>query len=254
MPLLGWILLFAVGDSLGALTLAASVLLLPEAKRTALVPHLLSYATGILLGATFLGLLPHALEGANAEAVLGVTLVGVIVFFFLEKAVLWHHCSESGHTHVQDDHGTAAAGPLVLIGDAVHELTDGMVIAVAFAAGMGVGLSAALAVLMHAIPHKVGDFAILLESGFDRRRAYLWSAVASLPAAPAAAATYFWLGRMQGAAPYVMALAAASFLYIALADLTPSLHRHTSQTVIVSQAILLLLGAGTVAAVHGLLP
>lgn len=255
MPVLAWILLFTVGGTIGALTLSALILLLPREIRQALVPKLISYATGILLGAAFLGLLPHALEHAETDTVLKVVLAGLVAFFLLEKAVLWHHCHEDDHDHLHTHGGgTGQAGPLILIGDAFHSLTDGVIIAVAFSASIPVGIAASMAVIMHEIPHEVGDFAILLESGYSRKKAYLWNALSSLPAIPAALATYFWASRIEPWIPHLMALAAASFVYIALADLTPSLHRQMSRAGILTQTALLLLGIGTVAGLQQLLP
>jgi len=249
MSTLAWILLFAGGGSLLALTLSAGLLVLPAAAQQALVPKLIGYAAGVLLGAAFLGLLPHALDLAGSHQPLTVTLFGILGFFLLEKVVMWHHCHEEDHDPVHGRHAHQAA-PLILIGDAFHNFTDGIVIAVAFAVSVPVGITSALAVIMHEIPQEVGDFAVLLEGGFSRSRAYLWNALSSLPTIPAALLTYYWLEALLPALPHLLALSAASFLYIALADLTPALHRATTRGEIATQTLLLLAGVATVYALH----
>jgi zinc and cadmium transporter len=217
------------------------LLLCPGPVRRRLVPHLVSYAGGTLLGAAFLGLLPHALAEAAPPAVLRATLASFLLFFVLEKLLLWRHCHDPGC----DRHG--AAGPLLLIGDALHNFGDGVMLAAAFVTAIPLGVATALAVVAHEIPQEVGDFAILLDDGYSRRRALLLNTLSGLATLPGAVLGYVFLAAVQPAIPYVMALAAASFLYIATVDLIPGLHRATSLAAGARQGVLLLVGVATIA-------
>ena len=242
--MLPWIVGFSLLGSVGAVGGAALFLLFPEGIRRCLVPCLISYATGTLLGAAFLGMIPAALKQAPAIAVSATVLAGMVLFFILEKLVLWRHCHDSGC----EVHGRAA--PLILIGDAFHNFVDGMVIAAAFLTSIPLGIAAALAVIAHEVPQEVGDFAILLDSGYGRRKALLLNGLSSASTLPGAVLAYFWLGEMGAAAPYILALSAASFIYIAAADLIPGLHRQVSPTASVRQLMLLLAGIATIAIFH----
>ena len=232
--------LIALGLSLlgglGGLLVASGVLLINDSFRARLVPWLVSYAVGALLGVSTLAILPSALEQLPATRVLGTLLIGILLFFFLEKLVLWRHC----HTHDCEVHDGAVFP--VLVGDAFHNFVDGAVVAAAVLTSVPLGISTALAVAAHEIPQEVGDFAILLHAGYSRRRALLLnvlSAAASGLGAIAACISFDLLPRML---PYFLALAAASFLYVAMADLIPGLHR--GRTDAGSMRQILLIGAG----------
>lgn len=244
MTRLTWILSFSVLGSVGSLTGAAILLLFPECTRHSLIPHLISYATGTLLGGAFLGLIPHALSRTRAFSVTATVLAGIIFFFILEKLILWRHC----HDPDCEVHGTASG--LILVGDAFHNFTDGIVIAVAFLASLPLGVSSAVSIIAHEVPQEVGDFAILLDGGYSRRRAYLYNIISSLSTLPGALIAYLLLGEAQMATPYLLALSAASFLYIATADLIPNLHRQVSLAHSVRQFLLMLGGIGTIAIFH----
>jgi zinc and cadmium transporter len=221
---------------LGGLLVASGVLLVNDSARAKLVPWLVSYAVGALLGVSTLAILPSALEQLPATRVLGTLLLGILLFFFLEKLVLWRHC----HTHDCEVHDGAVLP--VLVGDAFHNFVDGAVVAAAVLTSVPLGISTALAVAAHEIPQEVGDFAILLHAGYSRRRALLLnvlSAGASGLGAIAACISFDLLPRML---PYFLALAAASFLYVAMADLIPGLHR--GRTDAGSMRQILLIGAG----------
>ena len=239
--LLPWILGLSVLGSLGAIAGAAAVLLFPAAIRTRLLPGLISYATGTLLGAAFLGMIPAALDRAPARAVSGTVLAGIVLFFVLEKFVLWRHCHESDCAA----HGRPA--PLILFGDAFHNFVDGAVIAAAFLSSIPLGVATSLAVIAHEVPQEVGDFGILLDSGYDRGRALLLNTLSSAATLPGAVIAYFWLDAVQHAVPFILALSAASFVYIAAADLIPSLHRQVAPAASIRQLMLLLAGIGTIA-------
>lgn len=242
--LLGWIMLFSVLGSVGAVAGAALFLLFPEGIRKVLVPCLVSYAAGTLLGAAFLGMIPASLKLAPAFTVTSMVLAGMMLFFVLEKLVLWRHC----HDSACEVHGRAA--PLILIGDAFHNFVDGVVIAAAFLTSIPLGVAASLAVIAHEIPQEVGDFAILLDNGYGRTKAIVLNGLSAAATLPGAVMAYFWLGETRAAVPYILAISAASFIYIAAADLIPGLHRQVGTAASVGQLVLLLAGIGTIAVFH----
>lgn len=236
-----WIIGFGVLGSVGTVAGAALMLLFPESTRRTLVPYLVSYAAGTLLGAAFLGMIPAGLEQAPATTIMATVLAGMVLFFVLEKLVLWRHSHEAAGAE------DGRAGPLILIGDAFHNFVDGVVIAAAFLTSIPLGVAAALAVIVHEVPQEVGDFAILLDSGYGRMKALVLNGLSATTTLPGAVLAYFWLGETRGAVPYILAISAASFIYIATADLIPSLHRQASTAASVRQLVLLLAGIGTIA-------
>jgi zinc and cadmium transporter len=239
-----WILVFSLLGSIGAIVGASLLLVLPAVVRGTLVPYLISYATGTLLGAAFIGMIPAGVEQAPARAILFTVLAGMVMFFILEKLVLWRHCHE-GECEV---HGQAA--PLILVGDAFHNFVDGVVIAAAFLTSIPLGITTAIAVIAHEVPQEVGDFAILLDSGYSRTKALVLNTLSASATLPGALLAYFWLADTRTLVPYVLALSAASFIYIATADLVPSLHRHTSLPDSVRQIALMLVGISTIGLMH----
>lgn len=239
--LLTLIIVFSVLGSVGAIAGAALLLFFQEGTRKTLLPCLLSYAIGTLLGAAFLGMIPHALQQATPIAISGTVLVGIVLFFVLEKIVIWRHC------HDTECEVHSSAGPLILIGDAFHNFVDGFVIAAAFLTSVPLGVAASLAVIAHEIPQEVGDFAILLENGYSKTRALILNSLSSLTTLPGAVIAYFYLGATREAVPFILALSAASFIYIAVADLVPSLHRQAGLKAALMQFVLILAGIGTIA-------
>ena len=239
-----WIIGFSILGSIGAVAGAAVLLIFPEAIRKVLVPRLISYATGTLLGAAFLGMIPAGLSQAPAVAVMATVLAGMVLFFVLEKLVLWRHCHD-GECEV---HGRA--GLLILIGDAFHNFVDGVVITAAFLTSIPLGIATSLAVIAHEVPQEIGDFAILLDNGYGRMRAFVLNTLSAATTLPGALVAYFWLGEMREAVPYVLAISAASFIYIAAADLIPSLHRQVTLAASLWQLVLLLVGIGTISLFH----
>ena len=239
-----WIIAFCLVGSLGAIGLAALYLFIKETLRNALIPCLLSYATGTLLGAAFLGLLRHALDNAPAASILPVTLGGILLFFLMEKIVIWRHC------HDQDCESHSAAGLLLLVGDALHNFIDGIAIASAFVASIPIGITTGLAVFAHELPQELGDFAILLHGGYSKRKAFLFNLLSGSTTIPGAIMAYFFLVKLQGFTPYIMAISAASFIYIAIADLIPSLHKRVNNKFATLQVILVFAGVGTIALFH----
>ena len=194
----------------------AGLLLLINGKRLRIVTGvLILYAIGTLLGAAFFGMIPNALLRLPGAAVLATVLSGIILFYVLEKFALWRHC----HEQPCDIH--TRAGTMILIGDSVHNFVDGVAIAAAFAGSVPLGIATSVAVIAHEVPQEVGDFAILLESGYSRSRALWFNTLSSLAALPGAVMTFFLLPVIQWLVPYLLSVSAASFIYIALADLVP---------------------------------
>ena len=225
---------------LGGLLVASGVLLFTESARVRLVPWLVSYAVGALLGVSLLAILPEALESLPPAHVFATLLAGILLFFVLEKLVLWRHC----HTHDCEVHDSAAS--LVLIGDAFHNFVDGAVIAAAVMTSVPLGISTAIAVAAHEIPQEVGDFAILLHAGYSRGRALLLNAISAAAGAAGAVIAFLALDQMPFMLPYFLALAAASFLYVAMADLIPGLHRGRTDGSSLRQVVLVGAGIATV--------
>lgn len=268
MSLLTWILLFSLLGGVLSVLAAAVFLLFSERLRARLLPHFVSFAIGALLGAAFLALLPHALEGPGVEdlhIITGTVLLGVLGFFLLEKMVLWRHCHHAEcEVHVPDDsHGHAhhhgghqvnhAAGTLILIGDGIHNLVDGVLIAAAFLTDIHLGIVTSLAVAAHEIPQEVGDFAVLLHSGYSRARALLYNILVSLTTLVGAGLAYYSLREAEAALPYILAVAASSFIYIAVADLIPGLHKRLEVRATVQQVALIAAGVLTIYVAHSTL-
>jgi zinc and cadmium transporter len=238
------IVLFCLLGSLLSVCLAALVLLIEQEKLRRFTAYAVSYATGSLLGAAFFGLIPHALHHLPSGPVLFNVLTGIIIFFLLEKLALWRHC----HKKECEIHSTA--GLLILIGDSLHNFADGVAIAAAFSGSVHLGIATSVAVIAHEVPQEVGDFAVLLESGYSRLRAFAYNALSSMFALLGAILAYFLLTPVQSAVPHLMSLSAASFIYIALADLIPSQRRETDLVHVLHELGLITLGVGTIAVMH----
>ena len=256
MSLLAWIVLFSLLGGVLSVLAAAIFLLLPDAARNRILPHFVSFAIGALLGAAFLALLPHAMQGVEDFHTLGLTvLLGILGFFLLEKMVLWRHCHVEhceAHTPDEDQHGQAA-GTLVLIGDGMHNLVDGVLIAAAFMTDVHLGIVTSLAVAAHEIPQEVGDFAVLLHSGYSRGKALVFNVLASLTTLIGALVAYWGLADTQYVLPYILAIAASSFIYIAVADLIPGLHKRLHFSATLQQVILIITGVLVIYLAHSTL-
>jgi zinc and cadmium transporter len=212
---------------------------------------LISIATGALLSAAFIGLLPEALERCapgSAPTVTLTVLFGLILFFILEKLVIWRHCHhEHCEGHIPDaPDRKPAAGTLILIGDGIHNFVDGILIAAAFLTDFKLGVITSLAVAAHEIPQELGDFAILLDSGYSREKAFLYNILSSAATVVGAVLAWLSLAQMTAVLPYILAVAASSFIYIAVADLIPGLHERTSARESLQQLLLISLGIGVV--------
>jgi zinc and cadmium transporter len=235
------ILLVGIGlsmlGSLGGLLMASTFLLLGDSVRLRLVPWLVSYAVGTLVGVALLALVPEALAQLPARVAMLTLAAGILSFFLLEKAVIWRHCHDEEGCHV---HSTAAS--LVIVGDAFHTFVDGALIAAAVVTSIPLGVTTAIAVAAHEIPQEVGDVAILLRAGYSRGRAFLLNLLAATGGILGAIAMVVASRIVPHVLPYVLAFAAGNFLYVAMADLIPGLHRDSASSGGFRQ--MLLIGAG----------
>jgi zinc and cadmium transporter len=237
-----------------------------------------SFATGALLSAALLGLLPHAIESAGVSKTheIGLTLLGgLLLFFVLEKLVLWRHCHADvcevhvnpephahahghnhhhghSHNHAHDQRRDQASAMLILIGDGFHNVLDGVLIAAAFMTDVHLGVVTAMAVCAHEIPQEVGDLAILLNGGMGRMRALTLNLLTSVTSVLGGVAAYFAMAQVQEVLPYVIAIAASSFLYIAVADLIPGLHRKVDPGSGAWQFLYIVLGVAVISVSHSL--
>ncbi|HLU77474.1 MAG TPA: ZIP family metal transporter [Burkholderiales bacterium] len=267
MSTLGYIVAAAVIG--GVLSLVCAAIVSFSVRQNWINP-LISFAIGALLGAAFLDILPHALESSGAHTVAGTVLAGILGFFILEKLVLWRHCHLEdcevhdppalgvapnahnhahghSHGHAHDDRGRS--GLMILIGDSFHNFVDGVLIAAAFMQSPALGVVTATAVIAHEVPQEVGDFLILLHSGYSKARAFALNLLSSLAMLVGALLAYFALQIVQGAVDILLALAAASMIYVAVADLIPGLHKRPELRATAQQVVLILLGIFTVWAV-----
>jgi zinc and cadmium transporter len=241
----------------GALSaiVAGGFMLLPARNRDTLLPHLVSFATGALLGAALLALLPHALDSGAGTHGIGIALAGgILVFFVLEKMVLWRHCHvDHCEAHgPEQHHRDRASATLILWGDAFHNLLDGVLIAAAFLTNPHLGVVTTIAVFAHEIPQEVGDLAILLNGGMSRQRALALNVAVSLASIAGAVIAWYLLAPALEWLPYALAIAASSFLYVAVADLIPGLHRRVDARTSIRQVALIGLGIVVIAFTHGL--
>jgi len=263
LPLLLQIIIFtSVGGVLSVLA-AGLFLLLPPKQRNQVLPHGISFAIGALLAVAFWGLIPEAFQHAKPDQIQllsGTILAGILGFFVLEKLLIWRHChfgeceahGDDEHQHPENyqhdhdthslGHGAKTAGIFIILGDSIHNFVDGVLIAAAFLMDPHLGIVTSLAVATHEIPQEVGDFAILLQSGYSQRKALFYNVLSSLTTVVGGVLAYFSLETLHEKLPYFLALAASSFIYIAVADLIPSLHKRTDIKTSLQQ--ITLIGAG----------
>lgn len=215
------IVLFVLGSSLLGLT--GGLLLLKNLRLAHKLSFgLVAFAVGALLATAFLDLLPESLESGNIELAFVGTLVGILVFFFVEKFLIWHH----HHTYGEFEHHSYNA--LVLVGDTIHNFIDGIIIAAAFVVSPGIGITAFLAVIFHEIPQEISDFGILLRGGMRRSRIIAFNVLSALVSLVGAAIAYFFLTSIEGVTLPLLAFSAGAFIYIAASDLIPETKRTTS--------------------------
>jgi zinc and cadmium transporter len=249
---LGWILAASVAGGTLSAGLAATSLWV----RASWVPMLVSFAIGALLGAAFLEVIPHAFEAGEPHQAASAILAGIFGFFVLEKLLLWRHChTENCEVHDQHahTHDGGRSGLLIVVGDSVHNFVDGLLIAAAFLQSTELGIVTAVAIVAHEIPQEVGDFLILLHSGYSRARALAMNLLSSCATIVGGVLGYFALQAVSGWEPVLLGIVAASMIYVAVADLIPGLHRKPELRDTASQALLIALGIGSIALVGSLL-
>jgi zinc and cadmium transporter len=246
---LAWIIAASIAGGVLSVCAAALSLFL----RAAWIQSLVSYAIGALLGAAFLEVIPHAFEHGEPHRVALSILGGILAFFVLEKLFLWRHSHdepEAEHHHHGDQ---GRSGTLIMVGDTIHNFLDGILIAAAFLQDIQLGAITALAIVAHEIPQEVGDFVILLNSGYSKARAFGVNVLSSGATVVGGVLGYYTLQVLEGWTPILLGIVAASMIYVAVADLIPGLHRRTSLRATLSQTVLIALGIGSIALVRVLL-
>lgn len=270
MDLLLLIVIFTAIGGILSVFAAGAFLFLPDEQRNKILPHGISFAIGALLSVAFWGLIPEAfsnIEQDEFQTLSGTILVGILGFFVLEKLLIWRHCHFETYEAYEDDnnpndghlhghhtghhHGyDKSAGTLIIMGDAIHNFVDGVLIAAAFLTDVELGIVTSLAVAAHEIPQEVGDFAILLHSGYSKSKALIYNILASLTTVLGGVLAYFGLDDLHSKLPYFLALAASSFIYIAVADLIPSLHKKTDMKTSLQQIALIAAGVLVICSLH----
>lgn len=251
MPTLAYIVAACLGGALLSLAIAAAVAFRVHARW---IPTVVSYAVGALLGAVFLDILPHLFEETrNPARIAAFILGGILGFFVLEKLLLWrhHHHHEEGEEPGHAPHGDRGrSGYMIVVGDSFHNFTDGVIIASAFVADLRLGAVTALAIIAHEIPQEIGDFLVLLHSGFSRGKALVMNALSGLATLVGALFAYSALASIKGWIPEILAIAAASMIYVAVADLMPGLHKRTAFRESLAQVAFIALGIASIWLIH----
>jgi len=244
---LTWIVLATIAG--GALSVCAAAFALW--LRAAWVPMLVSFAIGTLLGAAFLEVIPHAFEQGEAHLTASAILGGILGFFLLEKLLLWRHSHEHAEgAELQHHHEHARAGALIVVGDTVHNFVDGVLIAAAFLQGPELGLVTAVAIVAHEIPQEVGDFLVMLHSGYTRAKAFALNILSSMGSVVGGVLGYVTLSGFGSWEPVLLGVVAASMIYVAVADLIPGLHKRPELRATAQQALLIAAGVAVIALVR----
>ncbi|AWT59871.1 MAG: Zinc transporter ZupT [Candidatus Moanabacter tarae] len=244
--LIVWILTFSLSGTIGTIV-AASLFLTSQRKISRVtLSCFLSFAVGTLLSVAFLRLLPEALELAKSRSIMVTVLFGIVLFFVLEKLLIWRHC------HEQECQVHATGGHLILLGDSFHNFVDGITIAAAFMTSIPLGATTALAIIIHEIPQEVADFSILLKQGFSAKKAILFNTLSSLTMCLGALIAYFALDLMNPLIPFILAISASSFIYVATVDLIANLHRDSEDQSPRLQLFFVFCGIATISILGGL--
>ncbi len=253
MTILAYILAACFVGTVLSLVIAALVAFRVQARW---IPTLVSFAVGALLGVAFLDLLPHLFEETKSPArIAGFILLGILFFFVLEKLMLWrhhhHHDGEATAHPGVDHHDHGRSGWMIVIGDSFHNFTDGVIIATAFLADVKLGVVTSLAIIAHEIPSEIGDFLVLLHSGFSRGKALFWNFMSGMAAVAGALLAFFALSAVKEWLPEILAFATASMIYVAVADLMPGLHKRTAIRETLVQVVFIALGVCSIWLIHG---
>jgi zinc and cadmium transporter len=236
--MIGYAFLSVIAVSLVSLV-AVGILALERRLVARITFALLSVAVGTLVGDAFLHLIPEAAEVLPVSDVGGLVLLGILIFFVLEKVLRWrhdHHLNHTGHTHV--------VGYLNLVSDGLHNLLDGALIGIAYFAAGPIGFATTVAVILHEVPQEISDFGILVHAGFTRARALLFNLFSALLALGGLVLALILSDYVENLAPIALPIVAGGFIYIAIADLVPALHGENTRTQIFTQLILVVLGMG----------
>ncbi|NLJ06400.1 MAG: ZIP family metal transporter [Sphingobacteriales bacterium] len=223
--------------SIGCLAIAGLMLLLKDEKLNNVSPYFLYVASGILLGAAFLGMIPKAVAMVEPVKITSFILIGILSLFTLEKIVLWRNCGNK-----DCERHSNASSSVALIGDAFHHIIDGIVITSSFLISIEVGVMVSISIAFHEIPKSMGDLSILIKNGLSRKRAFWYKVFSVSTALIFGTLAFFLSGSLKTIVPYVLAFSAASFLYLSLAQLIPEMHSKTKLSDSISQIMLILLG------------
>jgi zinc and cadmium transporter len=254
MSALAWIILASLVGGVISATAAAFALVV----RSSWLPMLVSFAIGTLLGAAFLEVIPHAFEQGEAHLAGAAILGGILGFFLLEKLLIWRHSHEHhDHAHAEPAPSGANAdtrsGTLIVVGDTIHNFFDGVLIAAAFLQSTQLGIITALAIIAHEIPQEVGDFLVLLHSGYSRARAFVLNVLSSSATLVGGVLGYYALPVFLGLEQILLGIVAASMIYVAVADLIPGLHRRPELRATLAQTLLIAAGIAAIALVRSLI-
>ncbi|MEK0326127.1 MAG: ZIP family metal transporter [Nitrosopumilus sp.] len=225
----------------GGLILLANRRLAQELTR-----YFVGFAAGALLATSFLDLLPEALSLGKNEFVLGYTLIGILSFFFIEESLIWHH----HHTHEKEE--VHFYTPLIIFGDTIHNLIDGIIIATTFAISPALGISTFLSIVFHEVPQEISDFGLLLHGKMQTKKIIFFNVLSAFASVLGAVVSYFFLFEIEAFAPALVAFAAGAFIYIALSDLIPEnrkekdIRRSLLQVALLVFGILVIFGAGLI--------
>ncbi|MFA6097535.1 MAG: ZIP family metal transporter [Candidatus Paceibacterota bacterium] len=213
-----------------------------------IIPTMVSFAAGSLLGAAFFDVLPEAVE-TGGTGVFSYVLIGMLIFFVLERYIHWHHCHDDEcekHYHPETY--------LNIIGDVFHNFIDGALIAAAFFSGIEIGIITTIAIMAHEIPQEIGEYAILIHGGMKRRKAIFFNFVSSLTAILGVLATFIFASSIKGSIPFILAIAGGGFVYIATADLIPEIHKERKSAKMIVQSLALFFGVLVIALVKEVFP
>lgn len=237
-----YILFFSFIGSVASLV--GGIILLSNKNFASKISHFLSaFAAGALLGTAFFDLLPESIEVAAGVDVFLWVLLGIIAFFVFERALHWFHHHHREHPEDKTEKPTV---PLLVFGDSIHNLVDGVVIASTFMVSIPLGIVTSFAVAAHEIPQEIGDFGVMLSRGVSRRKVFFYNLLSALAAIVGALATYFIGESIEGLLPIVLSLTAGFFIYIAASDLIPEIHHKNAQSLAVVESALLILGVITI--------
>jgi Predicted divalent heavy-metal cations transporter len=223
--------------SIGCLMIASLMLLLKDNDLNSVSTYFLYIASGILLGAAFLGMIPKAIALAEPAKITGFVLIGILFLFTLEKIVLWRNCGNK-----DCDRHSSASSSVALIGDAFHHIIDGIVITSSFLISIEVGIMVSISIAFHEIPKSLGDLSILIKNGLSRKKAFWYKVLSVSIALISGVIAYFLSNAIKNIIPYVLAFSAASFLYLSMAQLIPEMHRKTSIKDSIIQILFILIG------------